>query len=193
MSAGATPRSLTCATQQSSSGWSLTRERAFPALAVVVIAASAGVRMPIGLPGHRGLIWLTFLVAVALVCRRPETVVAVGAASTSTALLLNSAPDAWGSARYLAAAVLLYALTAAPVIGGRRWLIALSAAPIHLVALAGSVTGLLSGGYLVVLASAGMTQKVLCHLAFGLLAGLLGWAIASAVDCCTSAHLTEAS
>ncbi len=192
MSAGAVHRALAFATQQSATNWSLAREMAFPALAVVVIASSAGVRMPIGLPGHRGLIWLTLLVAVVLVCRRRETVVAVGAASMSMTLLLHSVPDPWGSARYLAAAVLLYALAAAPVMGGRRWLITLAAAPIHLVALAGSVTGWLSGGVLV-LASAGMAEKAVFHLFFGLIAGLLGWAIAFAVDRFSSAQGTQAS
>ncbi|PQM44047.1 hypothetical protein C1Y40_05793 [Mycobacterium talmoniae] len=41
------------------------REVVFPVLAVVVIVAYADLRIPMGLPGHRGLIWLTLLVAFA--------------------------------------------------------------------------------------------------------------------------------
>ncbi|TDH46946.1 hypothetical protein E2F47_26855 [Mycobacterium eburneum] len=154
------------------------REVVFPVLAVVVIVAYADLRIPMGLPGHRGLIWLTLLVAVALTTRRREKVLAVGAGATAATLLLQLAPGPADSARYLAAAVLLYAVAAAPVARRRRWLLALAAAPIHLVALAGSVAALLGGGHLLALASVGMTDRVLFHLGFGLVAGLLGWAIA---------------
>ncbi|OHV06555.1 hypothetical protein [Mycobacterium talmoniae] len=154
------------------------REVVFPVLAVAVIVAYADLRIPMGLPGHRGLIWLTLLVAVALTTRRRETVLAVGAAATAATLLLQLAPGPADSARYLGAALLLYAVAAAPVVRRRRWLLALAAAPIHLVALAGSVAALLGGGQLLALASVGMTDRVLFHLGFGLVAGLLGWAIA---------------
>ncbi|MEZ0365463.1 hypothetical protein ACAG26_17415 [Mycobacterium sp. pUA109] len=158
------------------------REVVFPVLAVAVIVGYADLRIPMGLPGHRGLIWLTLLVAVALTTRRRETVLAVGAGSTVASLLLHLAPGPADSARYLAAAVLLYAVAAAPVVRRRRWLVALAAAPIHLVALAGSLAPMLGGGHLLVLASAGMTERVLFHLGFGLVAGLLGWAIAFGLD-----------
>lgn len=160
----------------------LAREVGFAVLAVVVVVVSADIRIPIGLPGHRGLVWLSLLVAVALVTRRRETVVAVGMASTIATLMLHVAPGPWGSGRYLAAAFLLYAVASAPVARRRRWLIVLAAAPIHLVALAGSVAALLGGGYLFALVSVGMAEKVLFHLGFGLLAGLLGWAVACGVD-----------
>ncbi len=192
MGAGVTHRSFTLGAQQST-GSSLVREWAFPALAVVMIGTSSAVRMPIGMPGHRGLIWLTLLVAVVLVCRRPETVVAVGAASMSMTLLLHSVPDPWGSVRYLAAAVLLCALAAVPALGHRRWLIALSAAPVHLVSLAGSVSGLLRAGDPVSLASVGMAEKAFFHLGFGLIAGMAGWIIAVAVDLVLPVQGTEAT
>lgn len=137
------------------------REVALPVLAVAAIVAYADVRTPLGLPGHRGLVWLTMLVAVALVTRRRETVIAVGAAATTATLALHVAAGPWGAARYLVAAVLLSAVAA----GARRrpWLLVLAAAPIHLVALAGSVAS---------------AERAAFHLVFGLMAGLLGWAIA---------------
>lgn len=121
-----------------------------------------------GLPGHRGLVWLTLLVAVALMTQRRATVVAVGAAATVTTLAMNvpAGPHgSVGSARYLAAAGLLYGLIE---LTKRRWawLIALAAAPIHLVALVGGSV------------AAVLPEKVLFHLGFGLAAGLLGWLIA---------------
>lgn len=138
------------------------RELLFPVLATVVIVGYADVRIPMGLAGHRGLIWLTLLVAVVMATHRRTTVLAVGAAATVATFAMH------GSMRYLAAAILLYAVTAMPVVRRRRWLVVLAAAPIHLVALAGSLV---------------IAEKVLSHLGFGLTAGLLGWAIASAVGC----------
>nr|WP_238159289.1 hypothetical protein [Mycobacterium sp. MFM001] len=135
------------------------REVALPVLAVAAIVAYADVRTPLGLPGHRGLVWLAMLVAVALV--RRETVIAVGAAATATTLALHLAAGPWGAARYLAAAVLLYAVAAWA--RRRPWLLALAAAPIHLVALAGSFIS---------------AERAAFHLVFGLTAGLLGWAVA---------------
>lgn len=161
---------------------SLTRGAVFPAVAVAVTVLSADIRTPLGLPGHRGLIWLTLLVAVALTARRPETVIGVGATSTVATLLLHVGPGPWASGRYLAAAVLLYAVVATPALRRRQWLVVLAAAPIHLVALAGSIAALLGGGHYFALASVGLTQRVLFHLAFGLAAGLLAWAIARGMD-----------
>lgn len=152
--------------------WPLAREVLVPVLAVGAIVGAADIRIPLGLPGHRGLIWLTLLVVVVLTARRHQTVLAVGATSTVATLLLHAAPGPADSARYLAAAVLLYAVAA--VARRRCWLVAIMAAPIHLVALA--------GWHLFTLASVGLTEKALFHLGFGLTAGLLGWAIAAGMD-----------
>lgn len=153
------------------------RDVVFPVAATVVIVLAADVRMPLGLPGHRGLVWLTMLVAVALTARRPQTVLAVGAASTAATLLLQSGPGPWASARYLGAAALLCLLTSRVHV--RRWLVALAAAPIHLVALVIPIATTLIGGHQ--LAMVGLGDKVMFHLGFGLIAGLLGWASAAAI------------
>jgi hypothetical protein len=175
-----------------STAWSLGCEVGVPALAAVLIVAWADIRIPISLPGHRGLVWLTLLVTVALVTRSRETVVAVGAFSTVATTLLHTAPGMWASARYVSAAVLLYAVAAVPVVGRRRWLIALAAAPIHLVALVGSVVAGFGGGHLFAVISAGLAERALLHLAFGLVAGLLGWAMASGINRFSSTQPTEA-
>ncbi|MEB3050136.1 hypothetical protein KV112_10375 [Mycolicibacter sp. MYC123] len=154
------------------------REVAFPVAAVAVIVLAADVRMPLGLPGHRGLVWLTMLVAVALTARRPQTVLAVGAASTAATLLLQSGPGPWACVRYLGAAALLCLLTGRVHV--RRWLVALAAAPIHLVALIIPIATTLIGGHH--LAMVGLGDKVMFHLGFGLIAGLLGWATAAVID-----------
>lgn len=156
--------------------WPASRHALFPVLAVAAIVASSDIRMPLGLPGHRGLVWLTLLVAVAAATPRRVTVVAVGGASTiatSAIHLLPGAGTAAGSSRYLAAAILLYAVAATPMVRRWRWLIVPAAAPIHLVAVADSIA--------VLLGRAGTAEKVWYHLGFGLTAGVLGWVIACAL------------
>lgn len=154
-----------------STAWLLSCELGLPALAALLIVASADIQIPIGLPGHRGLVWLTLLVTVTWVTRSRETVVAVGAASTVATALLHTAPGIWADARYVEAAVLLYAVAAVPAVSRRRWLIAVAAGPIHFVALIGSVAVI----------SAGLAERSLLHLGFGLAAGVLGWAMASGI------------
>lgn len=156
------------------------REVIFPAAAAAVIALSSEMRMPLGLPGHRGLVWLTLLVAVALTARRPQTVLIVGAASTAVTALMQSGPGPWAGVRYLGAATLLFLLTSSAAVRGRRWLVALAAAPIHLVALAVPVATVFFGGHHP--GPAGLGDKALFHLGFGLIAGLLGWVAATVID-----------
>ena len=165
---------------RNATGLRLAREVLFPAAAAAVIALSADMRMPLGLPGHRGLVWLTLLVAVALTARRPQTVLAVGAASTAVTVLLQAGPGPWAGVRYLGAAALLGLLTTTPSMRARRWLVALAAAPIHLVALAVPIVTWAVAGQQFALA--GLGEKALFHLGFGLVAGMLGWVIAAVVD-----------
>lgn len=168
--------------QQPANGVLLFREVGLPALAVALIVVYSDIRIPLGLPGHRALVWLTLLVVVALATRRREMVIAVGAAATMATFALQSAGP-WASGRYVAAAVLLYTVAAVPVVRRRRWLLALAAAPIHLVALGSSVVALMGRGHVSAFASAGMTERVLFHLAFGWIAGLLGLVLVSGMDC----------
>lgn len=163
-------------------GRPLVREVLFPALALAVIVGCADMRFPLGLPGHRGLVWLTLLVAVVLTTHRRATVLAVGAASMLATLMLHLVPSPGDSARYLGAAALLYAVAASGAARHRSWPIVIAAAPIHLVALAGSVAAMLGAGHPLTSVSAGITGKMLLHLGFGLAAGLLGWALAAGVD-----------
>jgi hypothetical protein len=167
--------------QRPAAGFTAVREVAFPLLAVVVIVASTDIRLPVGLPGHRGLIWLTLLVAVALVTIRLETVLAVGAASSIAALPVHGLSDPLWSSRYVAAAALLYAVGSLPVVRRHRWLLAVAAAPIHLVALAGSASSWHTGATMSVWMTNGMFERAGWHLGFGFLAGLLAWLVALGV------------
>ncbi|MCV7077987.1 hypothetical protein [Mycobacterium szulgai] len=152
-------------------GRSLAREVVLPVLAVVAIVGYADIRIPMGLPGHRGLVWLTLLVAVVLATGRRATVVAVGTVATIATFAMHAGTGtAVGDLRYVAAGILLCAVAGVRLARRRRWVIVLAAAPIHLVALIGSVAAI----------SPALAEKALFHLGFGLVAGLLGWAIASA-------------
>ncbi|ASW83537.1 hypothetical protein JF770_07115 [Mycobacterium intracellulare] len=164
--------------QRPAAGFMAAREAVFPLLAAATIVASTDVRIPLGLPGHRGLVWLTLLVAVALVTVRRETVLVVGAASTVATLPMHGWGDPLWSSRYVAAAALLYTAAALPAVRVRRWLLAPAAGPIHLVALASSVFSLRAGGHVSTWVSSGLLEKAGWHLVFGLSAGLLAWVAA---------------
>ncbi|MCH6169649.1 hypothetical protein [Pseudonocardia alaniniphila] len=156
------------------------RDLALPLVAVAGIVAVTDLRIPVGLPGHRGLIWLTLLVAVALSVRRPGVVTAVGAASTVLTFALGSAV---GDPRYLAAAILLDATLAVPIVRRHPVLLGLAASPIHLVALVAPLLGAVGAGGALVGLGSGLATKAGFHLAFGLVAGLLGWTVAAALGC----------
>lgn len=154
------------------------REVAFPLLAVAIIVASIDIRIPVGLPGHRGLIWLTMLVAVVLVTAWRSAVLAVGAASSVAALAMHGMSDPLWSSRYVAAAALLCAVASLSVVRARRWLLAVAAAPIHLVAIVSSAFSWRTGADVSAWGSNGMLERAGWHLVFGFVAGLLAWVVA---------------
>lgn len=164
--------------QRPTAGLVAVREVAFPLLAVAIIVGSTDVRIPLGLPGHRGLVWLTMLAAVALVTARRAAVLAVGAVSSIAALPMHGMSDPLWSSRYLAAAALLYGVCTLSVVRARRWLLAVAAAPIHLVALASSVFTWHTEATVSAWASNGMLERAGWHLVFGFVAGLLAWVVA---------------
>jgi hypothetical protein len=169
--------------QRPAAGPMAVREAAFPLLAVAIITASSGIRIPLGLPGHRGLIWLTMLVAVALVTARQATLLAVGAASSIAALPMHGMSDPLWSSRYVAAAALLWAVGSLSAVRARRWLLAGAAMPIHLAALALSVFSWHPAAGISAWASSGMLERAGWHLAFGFIAGVLAWVVALCLGC----------
>ncbi|WP_421841524.1 hypothetical protein [Mycobacterium sp.] len=164
--------------QQPTAGSTVTREITFPVLAGAAIVLSTDSWLPLGLPGHRGLVWLTALVAVALVTVRRETVVAVGAASTVATMPMHGLSDPIWATRYVSAAILLYMVACLSSARRRRWILSLAAGPIHLVALANSVFSIHRAWHLA-LVSHGLVERAGWHLVFGFLAGLLAWVVAS--------------
>lgn len=147
-------------------------------LAVGAIVLAAEVRTPMQMPGHRALVWLSALVATALLARHRGTTTAVGMVAAGTLALTGLGNGGVLAALpYLLAAV---ALDAALLVGAVRRhpiLLALLAVPIHLLALVVPLTRSARVGVTPLDALPGMGSVVLFHLVFGLAAGLIGWGV----------------
>ena len=150
-------------------------------LATGGIVLQQALHTPLQLPGHRGLVWLALLVAVRLGTRRAGLATAVGAASGLAIFGLGLSPNgAMGSLPYLAAAIAIDGLAAVAFVRSHPWLLALAAAPIHLLALADPVSRSLRVGVHPTALLQTMQTVIWWHLAFGLAAGVLGWGLALA-------------
>ncbi|HEY5198535.1 MAG TPA: hypothetical protein VIJ51_16050 [Solirubrobacteraceae bacterium] len=148
-------------------------------------------KVPLGLPGHRALGWLTMLVAARLIAGRGWGA-GVGIVSAVLVLALGISPDGiYGVADYAIAGVLIDAtLTARPSIAGNAVKLAVLGAIVLLAV--GWIAPLgrsLTGGIpmaelwpsLVSVAGAGLSRLVVLDLAFGAVAGAMGWGLASAL------------
>jgi len=147
-----------------------------PALAVAVIAVQAQVHLAIGVPGHRGLVWLGALALVAVRSGRGWT---IGTASAASAIAL--ATGTGGSAGplnvvpYLAAAALLELVALAPALRRHPVLLVPAAAAVHLVGLIQPLAKSLAVGVQPGAFAAGMLAPIALHVAFGALAGAWAW------------------
>lgn len=140
---------------------------------VCAILVQAQIRSPIGVPGHRGLVWLTLLVAVLLLTGSPPAIAAVGLTSAGLMAALGLGPQA--VLPPAAAAVILAAVASAQWVHHRPWVIAVLAAPVHLVALVVPLHRTLTAGASM---HPGMGSVITLYLLFGLAAGLAGWLLA---------------
>ncbi len=149
--------------------------------AVGVIVAQMVWRLPLGIPGHRGAIWLTALIVVAFLAPRGATAVTgITAAGVGGALgLIASGP--LGFVPYLAAALLLEGALAWPPVKRHPWLLVPLAAPIHLVGVIVPITKGWAVGVTPAALAHGLSGVAAFHLLFGLVAGILGWLIARAL------------
>ena len=140
---------------------------------VLAILIQAQLHSPIGIPGHRGLVWLTLLVAVLLFTSSPPATAAVGLTSAGLLAALGFGPQA--AIPPAAAAVLLATIASAEWVRHRPWVIAVLAAPVHLVALAMPLHRMLTAGAAM---HPAMSSVITLYLVFGLAAGLAGWMLA---------------
>lgn len=144
-------------------------------LAVAAIVLQQLIHTPWGLPGHRGIFWLSTLIAVRWAVDRPG--VATGVALASSGVIVLAAPVlGFHTLPYLVAAVLLDALAAAPVVRRHRWLVVAAAPVIHLAGVFSPLVRSLAVSPPVD-ALAGMGPFLQGHLAWGLAAGVVGTAV----------------
>ena len=146
-------------------------------LAVVAIVLAAEVRTPMQLPGHRALIWLSALVATALLVRHRGTTTAVGVVAAGTLAFTGLGNGVLGAVPYLLVAVALEAVLLIGAVRTHPILLALLAMPIHLLALVVPLTRSARVGVTPLDALPGMGSVIVWHLVFGLAAGLIGWGV----------------
>jgi len=150
------------------------------ALATAGIVLQQNLRTPLHVPGHRGLLWLSLLVAVRLVAGRAGPTLATGVLSGGLVAGLGLAPDGpLGAVPYVAAAAALDATALLPWTRERSWPVVAAAAPIHLVALLVPVSRSLLVGVGPVALANGLAPVALLHLCFGAGAGLAGLGLAA--------------
>jgi hypothetical protein len=161
------------------------------AVSTAGVIGFAAWKVPLGLPGHRALGWLTMLIAARLIAGRGWGA-SVGIVSAVLVLALGISPDGiYGVADYAIAGVLIDAtLTARPSIAHNALKLALLGAIVLLAV--GWIAPLgrsLTGGIpmaelwpsLVSVAGAGLSRLVVLDLAFGAVAGAMGWGLACAL------------
>jgi hypothetical protein len=147
-------------------------------VAVIVSLAVAGiiwqqlVHTPWGMPGHRGLFWLSTLIAARWTIDRPGTALGVAAASSAGILLLDPTMGVH-VATYLIAGFLVDLAATANLIRRHPWTMVLLAPLILLVNLINPFLHNLTRSALPTVIS-GMGFYVQGHLLWGTAAGLLG-------------------
>jgi hypothetical protein len=148
-------------------------------------------KVPLGLPGHRALGWLTMLVAARLIAGRGMGAL-VGVASAVLVLELGISPDGvYGVADYAIAGILIDAtLTARPsMTRSPLVLVVLGAIVLLAVGWIAPLGRSLTGGIpmaelwpsVVSVAGAGLSRIVVLDLLFGAIAGGMGWSLAAAL------------
>jgi hypothetical protein len=160
-------------------------------IAVAGVIGDAAWKIPMGLPGHRALGWLTILVVARLVGGRGWAAI-VGSVSAALVLALGISPDGvWGVAQYAIAGVLLdVALTVRPSLGSNAIKLGLLGAIVLLTvgwiaplgqSLGAGVPLAYLWPSLVQVAGGGVSRLVVLDLVFGASAGVLGWMLAVAL------------
>jgi hypothetical protein len=148
-------------------------------------------KIPMGLPGHRALGWLTVLIAVRLIAG-PGWSALVGVLGAVAVLALGISPDGiYGVADYAIAGILIDAtLAVRPKIARNAIKLAVLGAIVLLAVgwiapLGQSLTGGVPLAYLwpsmVSAFGAGLSRLVVLDLTFGAVAGVLAWALATAL------------
>lgn len=157
---------------------------------VAGVIAFASWKIPMGLPGHRALGWLTVLLLVRLIAG-PRWSTIVGVVGAASVLALGISPDGiYGVADYAIAGILIdLTLAVRPGIAQSALKLALLGAIVLLAVgwiapLGRSLTGGVPLAYLwpslVSAFGAGLSRLVVLDLVFGAAAGVMAWTVATA-------------
>jgi hypothetical protein len=160
-------------------------------IAVGGVIGFAAWKIPMGLPGHRALGWLTVLIAARLIAG-PGWSSLVGVLGAAAVLVLGISPDGiYGVADYAIAGVVIDAtLAVRPKIARSAVKLAVLGAIVLLAVgwiapLGHSLTGGVPLAYLwpsmVSAFGAGLSRLVVLDLTFGAVAGVLAWTLAAAL------------
>jgi hypothetical protein len=161
-------------------------------LATSGVVFFAAWKVPLGLPGHRALGWLTMLIAARLIAG-PGWGMLVGAFSAAIVLGAGISPDGvWGVAQYAIAGVLIDAtLAVRPALAGRALTLgALGGIVLLAVGWIAPLGKSLTGGVpladlwpsVVSVAGVGLSRLVTLDLVFGAAAGAMAWGLATVVN-----------
>ena len=157
------------------------------AAALLAVGASAIVlhtvwRLPLKLPGHQGVVWMTMLMAARSSSRYRWAGVIVGAGATTTAAFLPglAAHEPLAPATFLPAAIAvdLMFYSAVPRWRRRFWFLGLVGAMGH--ATKPLLRAVLSGaGWAYAPLILGLAYPLIMHLLFGFIGGVLGGVLAT--------------
>ena len=161
-------------------------------IGVAGVIGFAAWKVPMGLPGHRALGWLTVLILARLIAG-PGMAAIVGLLGAAAVLALGISPDGvYGVADYAIAGILIdVTLAVRPGVARNGVKLAMLGAIVLLaVGWIAPVGQSLAGGIpmadvwpsLVSAFGAGLSRLVVLDLAFGAAAGVIAWSLATAVS-----------
>lgn len=161
------------------------------ATAIAAVAVQQLHRTPWGLPGHRGIFWLSVLIATRWCLDRPGTALRVAAGGSCVILFVDPTMGTH-VLPYLAAAMLIDRLAEVPLVREHPWLMLPLAPVIHLVGVLSPFLHHLGGGSGLGTVLGGMWFYIRGHLLWGAGAGVVGMALGLAgrrlMDRSPSAH-----
>lgn len=145
-------------------------------VSVLIVAGKGLLRMPIGVPGHAGVLWIGALVVGKAVVRKPGAATVMGLVGGALVALIQPSDAGlfFGAAKYVLPGLVLDALF--PLLGRfDRLLPAIVAGgAAHAAKVAVDLARGLAAGLPTQVLFAGLSLELVAHVAFGALGGLLG-------------------
>jgi hypothetical protein len=144
-------------------------------LGLILAVVQANLRLPLKLPGWRGIIWLTPLISTRLLTSHfaAASITGLSAAGFSLLLGVRAFPDEW-LFYFVVGELIDIAYHKSQIWQKQVWFWAIIAGLVHLLKPLTKVVMSLSGVGSYGAASSGLIYPLLTHLLFGLIAGAMG-------------------